>query len=79
MTDTFDLGLEIREASPYISPDMLYRYCAEFLIFPPLVRWAIYHLHEDGTTGHRLHQADDRVVTPGLYIVLDDSTPKSHR
>ena len=68
----------MREASPYISPDMLYRYCAEFLTFPPQLRWAIYHLHEDGTTGHRLHKVDDSMVTPGLYIVLDDSTFKSH-
>ena len=40
---------------------------------------AIYHLYEDGTTGHRLHQVDHNMVTPGLYIILDDSTYKSHR
>lgn len=58
---------------------MLYRYCAEFLIFPSQVRWAIYHLYEDGTTGHRLHQADNGMVTPGLYIVLDDSMSNTSR
>lgn len=57
---------------------MLYRYCAQFLVFPFQTRWAIYHLHSDGTTGRRLRQVDHNMVAPGLYIVLNDSTYKSY-
>jgi hypothetical protein len=64
-------GLEIRETSPYISPDMLYRYCRAILSFPTEVQWAIFYLNNNGSTGRLLRQVDHNMVAPGNYVILD--------
>jgi hypothetical protein len=66
-------GLEISEHSRYISPNMLYRYCREIMQFPAGVQWAIFHLQSDGSTGRQLRQVNHNMVTPGNYIILDQS------
>ncbi|RFU27898.1 hypothetical protein B7463_g8447, partial [Scytalidium lignicola] len=63
-------GMEIRQQPRYISSNMLYRYCEVFIRFPAGVRWAVFHLQRDGSTGRKLRRGDN-MITTGNYVILD--------